>query len=182
MSVSRKWITNKENQAKVLSLYRSPELFRMIDIAKQLGTTEHNIQGTIRLCLPEAERKALAALRYSVSKEGSKNPMFGKSGEEHHNWIGECEDGRGYLTCLWEGKRHFVHRVVMMEFLGIKELPPKTDVHHIDGDPKNNSIDNLALVTTKGHQAIHCLQVKDSLSLALKKSTLRDALKSMTSP
>lgn len=182
MSVSKTWVQSPENQQAVLSLYRSPEIPRLVDIAKTLETTAHNVQAVVRLCLPEAERKALAAVRYSVSKEGERNPMHGKTREAHHNWIGECEDGRGYLTCLWNEKRHFVHRVVMMESLGLTTLPEEMDVHHIDGNPKNNSLDNLALVTVRGHRAIHCLQVKDSLSLRLRKSTLRDVLKSMTLP
>jgi hypothetical protein len=182
MSVSKSWVQNKSNQTAVLARYRSPELPRMVDIAAELGTTFHNVQAVIKTCLPEPERKALAALRYSVSKVGEKNPMHGKTGEAHHNWIGECEDGRGYLTCLWNEKRHFVHRVVMMEALGVQALPETMDVHHIDGNPKNNALDNLALVTMLGHRAIHSLQAKDSLSLALRKSTLREALKSMTSP
>lgn len=181
MSVSKAWVSNPQNQQAVLSLYRSPEVPRLTDIAEKLGTTFHNVQAVVRLCLPEAERKALAALRYSIPKQGARNPMWGKKGEAHHNWIGECEDGRGYLTCLWEGKRHFVHRVVMMEALGLKELPDSMEVHHIDGDPKNNRLDNLALVTAVGHRAVHSMQVKDSLSLQLKKSTLLTALKSMTS-
>ena len=28
-------------------------------------------------------------------------------------------------------------------------------VHHIDGDPSNNDVDNLVLVTLKGHAAVH---------------------------
>jgi hypothetical protein len=182
MSVSKTWVQNENNQREVLNRYRSPELPRLVDIAKELGTTFHNAQAVVRLCLPEAERKALAALRYSVSKVGSKNPMHGKKGEAHHNWKGLCEDGYGYLTCLWNEKRYFVHRVVMMEALGLESIPEGMDVHHIDGNPKNNTLDNLALVTKRGHREIHSLQAQDSLSLALRKSTLREALKSMTSP
>jgi hypothetical protein len=60
-------------------------------------------------------------------------------------------------------------------------LPETLDVHHIDSDTKNNDLNNLALVTRAGHQAIHALQLQDSLSLALKKSTLAQAWLSMTS-
>jgi len=112
---------------------------------------------------------------------GSLNPMFGKTQEKHHNWIGQVDDGYGYLTCLKDGKRQFVHRIVMAEALGLKELPPNLDVHHIDGDTKNNKLDNLALVTRAGHQKIHYLQAKDTLSVMLKKSRLREALKYLTS-
>jgi len=172
---------DQASAVEVLELYRSPEVLRMADVAERLGTTFHNVQHVIKTSMPLAERKALAALRYSVSKEGPKNPMWKKTGSDHHNWIGECEDGYGYLTCLHGGKRCFVHRVVMAEALGLEELPERFTVHHIDGDPKNNDINNLALVTDLGHKELHYLQAKDSVSLALRKSTLLDAFRSMTS-
>jgi len=115
------------------------------------------------------------------SSAGNLNPMTGKTREQHHNWVGECDDGYGYLTCLHLGQRMFVHRVVMAEALGLSSLPEELDVHHIDGNKKNNVLDNLALVTRLGHRAIHFLQVKDSLGVALKKSTLANAVRSLTS-
>ena len=71
---------------------------------------------------------------------------------------------------------------VVAEALGLEEIPERWAVHHIDGDPKNNDLDNLALTSHSGHKAIHYMQVKDSLSLRLKKSTLAEAVRSMTSP
>ena len=64
---------------------------------------------------------------------------------------------------------------------GLSSLPEIFDVHHVDGDKKNNAIDNLALVTPKAHAAIHGREL-DSTSLALKRSTLAEALRSSTSP
>lgn len=181
MSISKTWVASAANQEAVLSLYRSPELLRMQDVAAHLGTTFQNVQYIVNRWLPPEEAKALKALRYSDSKVADKNPMKGKTGARHHNWIGECEDGRGYLTALWNGKRHFVHRIVMMEALGIAHLDPKWEVHHIDGDPKNNALDNLALTTAAGHGMIHFLQQKDSKALLLKRSTLAAAFRSLTS-
>ncbi|WP_413777057.1 HNH endonuclease, partial [Streptococcus pneumoniae] len=51
----------------------------------------------------------------------------------------------------------------MMEALGLEKLPENLVVHHIDGDAKNNELDNLALLTREGHVAVHYLQSKDSL-------------------
>jgi hypothetical protein len=180
MSISKEWVGNATNQLEALSLYRSRGLLTIEAIARQLDTTTHNVQHVLKFCMPAAERRALAKLRYSASKTGSKNPMTGKTGEQHHNWQGECEDGYGYLTCLHNGKRQLVHRIVMAEALSLQELPESLDVHHIDGNTKNNDLDNLALVTKAGHKRIHFMQVKDSLSLQLKKSSIADALKYMT--
>ena len=51
----------------------------------------------------------------------------------------------------------FLHTVVMCEHLGLTELPKGYVVHHIDGNKKNNTIDNLALMTVSGHSKLHLL-------------------------
>jgi hypothetical protein len=181
MSVSKRWVNNPRNVQAVLALHRSAESPTIKQIAKKLGTTFHSILWICKNHVPEAEYKALKAIRYSRSKLGEKNPMTGKTGDQHHNWIGWAYDGHGYLTCLKDGKRQFAHRVVMAEALGLGQLPEVFDVHHIDNNKTNNQLDNLALVTIRGHRKIHYLQVKDSLSVMLKKSKLREALKYMTS-
>lgn len=181
MSVSKTWTSEPSNQKAVLERYRSMELPTIETIARELGATYHNVQAVLCRCMSKEEWKALSTLRYSASKTGAKNPMKGKTGEAHHNWKGLCDDGYGYLTHLWKGKRQFVHRTVMMGALGLEELPEKFAVHHIDGDPKNNELDNLAIVTHSGHKTIHYREAKDSLSLALKKSSLVEALKYLTS-
>lgn len=181
MSVSKRWLSNPANIEAAVARYRSKDMPTKAQIAKELRTTYSTIVRAIRVSMPPAEQKALAALRYSASKLAERNPMFGKRGEEHHNWIGLCDDGYGYLTALdVDGKRRFVHRIVMAQSLGLQELPQEMVVHHIDGDRKNNDLDNLALTTHAGHKMIHFMQEKDSQALQLKKSTLAEAIKSMT--
>ena len=181
MSVSKRWVSEDNNVKAVLKMYRTPEAPIMQEIATRLKTTYHNVQFVCRANIPKAEFDALQAIRYSRTKLGSLNPMHGKTGDQHHNWIGLVDDGYGYLTCLKDGKRQFVHRIVMAEALGLKELPEVFDVHHINEDTKDNNLDNLALATRRGHQKIHYLQAKDTLSVILKKSKLREALKYLTS-
>ena len=176
MSVSKQWVTNPDNQNSVLSLYRGHALYTIEKIAEVLGTTFHNVGYVIGHCLPPDERKALARLRYSASKTGTKNPMKGKCGEQHHNWKGECDDGNGYLTCIHNGERQFVHRVVMAQAVGVPKITDELVVHHIDGDKTNNDLDNLALVTKAGHKAVHYMQSKDSKALQLKKTSIADAV------
>jgi hypothetical protein len=81
--------------------------------------------------------------------------MYGRTGDKHPNWKGDCSDNKGHLTRKVNGKRQFVHRLVMAEAFGLKELPKKWHVHHIDGDGENNSLDNLALCTNAGHRHLH---------------------------
>lgn len=47
----------------------------------------------------------------------------------------------GYrVVSLRDGKKHYVHRLVMEAFFGVAE---GQDVNHIDGDKTNNRLDNL---------------------------------------
>ena len=181
MSVSKAWANNPENQKRAAELYRSAEFPTVQRIAELLGTTHQTIGHTLRLVIPDAERRALAAVRYSAAKEGQKNPMKGKKGAAHHNWKGLCSDGHGYMTCLHGGRRQLVHRVVMAEALGLAELPSELEVHHIDDNKTNNALDNLALVTGRGHRALHLRQLREPKDAALKLSTIAAAVRSMTS-
>lgn len=181
MSINKSWMT-KERVAEVLSLYRSQEAPTADFISQKLGTSIHTITWVLSHKMSSAEYEALKKLRYSRSKMGKKNPQFGKCGEDHPRWIGECKDGYGYLTCLVDGKRVFVHRHVMAKALGLKSLPRQFEVHHINDDREDNGLDNLALVTSAAHKAVHLLQRIEAKSLQLKKLSLWDAFRFTISP
>lgn len=181
MSVSKSWTQDPANISAVLAAYRNDPPLIVAAIATNLGTTAHNISHVLEKHMSASELKARKALRYSISKEGERNPMKGKTKEQHHNWIGECSDCKGYLTILHNGVRQFVHRVVMAEALGLPMLPEHLEVHHIDEDPANNVLDNLALVTRTGHEKIHSLQVMSALEKS-RRSTIAAIYRSGTSP
>lgn len=180
MSISVRWVSDPKNQTEALRLYRETSK-TMKEIAVEMQTTLHNVGAVLDQHIPPQERKRLAAVRYHLSKVGSKNPMKGKTREQHPNWLGAVDDGYGYLTILHEGKRQFVHRIVMAQALGLAELPEALAVHHIDGNPKNNDLDNLALVTKRGHRMIHTLQKTTAEELFLKRATIGEAMKYLTS-
>lgn len=59
-----------------------------------------------------------------------------------------------YEITKGENKGRNLHTVIMEMKLG-RPLMSDECVHHIDEDKSNNSIDNLALVTKKGHARLH---------------------------
>lgn len=64
---------------------------------------------------------------------------------------------RGYIRgYVWENgiRRHvFQHRYIMEKILG-RLILPHEDVHHIDGNKKNNSPSNLAILTHTAHASL----------------------------
>lgn len=68
--------------------------------------------------------------------------------------IKQCCDKDGYYVCsFWcngKTKRYRVHRVIMMAFHPI-ENPDDFVVNHIDGNVKNNNLENLEWTTISGN-------------------------------
>ena len=68
---------------------------------------------------------------------------------------------KGYLgICDTKNHRMPYHRFVMEQHLG-RHLTKDEVVHHIDGNPKNNSIDNLVVLSRSEHTKIHRKQQKE---------------------
>lgn len=133
------------------------------EISDKLGLGYKVVWSYIKDNYTVAQRRERKIKNYSKSKLGDKNPMFGK---HPSNYVGECSDGKGYLTIYkpnWYtgrlgSERVFVHTVVMCEHLGLTELPASFVVHHIDGDKTNNKLSNLALMTNSAHLRLHALE------------------------
>jgi hypothetical protein len=147
----------------VVKCYISEERPIIADVAKRFKITPHTAQAMIKLVLSDEERERERILRLSRCKQGDKNPMKGKFGEKHHLFKGGVTDGKGYRLVLkpdWftgrKGSNHvFEHHVVFCQAVGLTEIPKGFAIHHIDEDPMNNHIDNLALVSNSGHRRLH---------------------------
>ena len=149
----------------VKTLYETTEL-TLQEIADKVGTTFSIVWYYVKQNYSIEQRKSRKRLSYQKSKQGNKNPMFGKFGNLHPGYKGEVSDGRGYLMVLkpeWytgrKGSKHvFKHSLVMCEHLGLTEIPEGFCVHHIDGNKHNNDIDNLMFLSISAHTKLHSLE------------------------
>ena len=57
-------------------------------------------------------------------------------------------------------------RILMAKKLG-RPLKPNEDVHHIDGNPLNNDLTNLEVVTHGEHQRIHSIKYVDTVETCM---------------
>ena len=160
-------------------LYENTEL-TIQEIANQLKIHRDTVSKYIKRYYSSEFRKTRKSICYRNSKQGIKNPMFGKYGESHHNYVGIVGDSKGYLMVLkpsWytgrKGSKHvFLHSVIMCEFLELTEVPRGWCIHHCDFNPHNNNIDNLVLLTVLDHMKLHQSVLKGATTIS-KESTLK---------
>ena len=93
----------------------------------------------------QVEMRRFRRTHYYVSKEGY---VYSKAKKK---FIKHCEDGMGYCRITLQGKTYRIHRVVYEVWNG--QLPEI--VHHIDGNPLNNNLDNLEGLSYSEHSIKH---------------------------
>jgi hypothetical protein len=148
MSVSWRDVNDPAICAQVLSLYRSLT-FTMQQIAERLMITHATVSQILRESMSDEERRRLRGANHSRKKTGEANPMFGRKRAAERI----LRQGR---AAVWNGDGYtFEHRIIAARSLGLDTLPAHLEVHHIDGDKTNNSPDNLAIVTKRGHRFLH---------------------------
>lgn len=54
----------------------------------------------------------------------------------------------------YRGRYVYEHHLVWWRKVGFL-VPKGFEIHHVNGDPRDNQIDNLALLSAKAHRALH---------------------------
>ena len=112
---------------------------------------------------PDSGYESLGQRINTLRKSGMKIPRRRIVGPFAFCWLSPI-DGKKYVGCRkqrikngkWEftilhnGIRKRIHRFVMEQKMG-RELAKKEEVHHLDGNPENNNVDNLILTTRRDH-------------------------------
>lgn len=60
----------------------------------------------------------------------------------------------GYKMICVNNEKVYEHRYIMEQHIG-RKLKPGEEIHHIDGNKMNNSINNLMLLTMEEHKKFH---------------------------
>ena len=163
MSHNKKQVKDPHYIQEVLKRNAPPQYLSMHQIAEELGITYHTVMRILQENLSTEEYYERKRMVYSRSKTGVMNPMFGKFGDLHHRFIGDLVGEKGYTIRLrpnwftgYPSQKHVpVHQIVICEALGMTEIPEGWVVHHVDMDPSNNDLSNLALLTASAHQRLH---------------------------
>ena len=108
------------------------------------------------------ELRARCSRLNRLHKTGTKNPMYGKCKEEHHNYIGGKITTQGYRQIKapewYQGStdcgQALEHLIVYCDNNRLFKIPEGYVVHHIDEDKLNNSIDNLEMMTRSDHSEL----------------------------
>ena len=155
MSKSLSAIRNKEIRNQVTMLFTSPPWPTMAEVARQTGQTHATVSAIVRETVDPKLLRILKVGNYSKSKTGAKNPMYGARRQVE----AILKDGYRYL---WTGDNTYApeHRLVLMKALGLQTWPEGWEIHHIDSNKTNNSLDNLAIVTRRGHQLLHSQKIQ----------------------
>ena len=112
----------------------------------------------------------LGSFRFASAKQGWQVSSFGR-----------CRDTRGAITLghlgsagyrliYMSNRKWFIHRVVKITFDGLPLCQEAWQVHHKDGNPTNNHLDNLEYVTNSQNASYSYLTNQSRKSGAAKKS------------
>lgn len=156
---------SEDIKKQIKELYETTDL-SVNKIEKIIG--KRDVMGYIIDNYPKKVRDERHKRLLAQQKIGDNNPMYGKTGNKHHNYKGLVSDGKGYLMILkpdWytgrKGCKHiFYHHYVWCIAMGWTEIPEGYVIHHIDLDKTNNNINNLALMTNEAHSRLHKLLIK----------------------
>ena len=92
--------------------------------------------------------------KYKEGHGNSGKPQINKSGSEHWNWKGGIIKGRYLRYRIKQGKYKVLHRIIYEQYYKCCLLS-WVDLHHINGNKKDNRIENLQPIPHDKHARYH---------------------------
>ncbi len=139
---------DRKNHAKGLCNLHRQRLAQGVDLNQPLR--ESNLGRTCKFCERPSKGKGLCVLHLQRKRAG--RPLDAPLGFNRLNPKRETKTGYKWI---WDGtKKVLEHRDVMQKNLS-RTLPPNEVVHHKNKDPKDNSLDNLQIMTPGEHTRHH---------------------------
>ena len=138
------------------------------EIIKKYNKGQHvdqiaNDIGVSRPTIADRLKKAGINIRPSSYYRKGKKPLNYLGKVNHHGYVYVNISSNDPMVCMGRQTDRqqtlyvFEHRLVMARYIGRPLL--KTEVvHHKDGDTKNNTIENLELMTASEHNRHHALE------------------------
>jgi len=121
-------------------------------LGRKRGKTSIKTKVKISLANKGKKRSLESINNYKFSKTGEKNPRYIK---------GKFITKSGHILILKHNHPNkncnnyvYEHKIIMENYLG-RLLYENEVIHHIDGDPGNNKIENLFLTTKSGNSKAH---------------------------
>ena len=134
------------------------------DIAKRTNMSQ---SGVLHLMTVYGIKRRTLSMAVSIARKDKKSSYVGRkqtpeeiakrvaTRKRNHAPQGVYDAGRGYLRfTVGPHAGRQVHDVIMEEHIGRKLLPNEC-VHHINGDKRDNRIENLQLMTVGEHSSLH---------------------------
>lgn len=90
--------------------------------------------------------------------------IYTRWGNKPVAFAGKDKSGHRYTTVKISGKNHAIHiHEAIFVLFHDRPITKGKELHHKDGNPENNAVDNLVELTDKQHRRIHQYQTDNSM-------------------
>lgn len=153
----RVWSKSRNKFKKPTLMNGNPGLTLVLDNGKTRTTTIEQLYRENLIIMPQIEGVEHKPMNgYQNLYQIYSNGMIWSKRENHA--LSVCHTKQGYdLVCLQDQnvklKTGYIYRLVYQNFVG--PIPENYQIHHINGNHRDNSIENLQLVTKSVHRKYH---------------------------